>query len=198
MGNLSSIQNMLKRIGTDSKIIAYNGLEAKQVDALIIPGVGAFDNAMQKLKAGPFENLVQLKDNGIPILGICLGMQLLFEKSEEGSSQGLSWIPGKVKKFNHSDIDNRSLKIPHMGWNYIKKPQGRLFTELEQAKFYFVHSFHVVCDEEYSIASADYGYEFTCAVNRDNLWGVQFHPEKSHKFGMQLLKNFIEICKYGS
>lgn len=198
MGNLSSIQNILKRIGADSRIIEYSNIETEQIDALIIPGVGAFDNAMKKLKAGPFEKLNQLRSQGKPILGICLGMQLLFEKSEEGNATGLCWINGQVNKFDHSNLSDRSLKIPHMGWSYLKKPKSKLFFELEYSKFYFVHSYHVVCDEVYTIASANYGYEFTCAVNKDNLWGVQFHPEKSHKFGMRLLKNFVGICTHGS
>jgi glutamine amidotransferase len=122
-------------------------------------------------------------------------MQLLFESSEEGSKEGLGWIPGKVKKFDFSDHNQDNLKIPHMGWNIVNPKQSHpLYKGLEdEARFYFVHSFHVICDDEYTIATAQYGHPFVCSVQRENILGAQFHPEKSHRFGLTLFKNFLEM-----
>jgi len=129
-----------------------------------------------------------------PILGICLGMQLFAQKSEEGILEGLGWIKGEVKKF---DFQDDSLKVPHMGWNTIEiKKQDSFLRELpESSRFYFVHSYHFVCkNNDNVLATTNYGYDFPSIIRQGNIFGVQFHPEKSHKFGMQLLKNFAELC----
>nr|WP_320017314.1 imidazole glycerol phosphate synthase subunit HisH [uncultured Desulfobacter sp.] len=199
MGNTGSIINMIRRVGGDA-IISADDQDISTAAALILPGVGAFDNGMEKLRASGLLPVIEKRifDDKIPILGICLGMQLLFESSEEGAFEGLGWIPGQVKRFNFSDTSQAGLKIPHMGWNEIQPANNHLlFAGLEsEARFYFVHSYHIVCDvDKYSIAKAVYGYAFTCAVQNDNIYGVQFHPEKSHRFGMGLFKNFLEnIC----
>ncbi|MBI5323742.1 MAG: imidazole glycerol phosphate synthase subunit HisH [Ignavibacteriae bacterium] len=196
IGNLGSIQNMLKRINVESMISS----EEKVIDfaeRLIIPGIGAFDNGMRKLNEFgliPVLEKKAIKDK-IPVLGICLGMQLFTESSEEGVSSGLGWIKGRTVKFKF-DGENNKLKIPQMGWNTIeiKKP-GALLDDLPgEKKFYFVHSFHVVTEAEPdSHCTTNYGYDFTSMFQYGNLYGVQFHPEKSHKYGMKLLKNFVGI-----
>ena len=134
----------------------------------------------------------------MPILGICLGMHLLFDYSEEGVMNGLGWIPGIVKRFQFNECDHSKMKIPHMGWNHIQPlNQHILFSGLDDlSRFYFVHSYHVQCNSpEHSTATSVYGYPFTCAVQKGNIFGVQFHPEKSHKYGMKLFENFLEyVC----
>lgn len=194
IGNVGSILNMLKNIGADAIISSDIG-QIKNAEKLILPGVGSFDNGMKNLKAmgfiSEFEKKV-LKEK-TPILGICLGMQLFARKSEEGVLNGLGWIGGEVKKFK---LDS-SFKIPHMGWNNIdickKDP---LFKDMEdEIKFYFVHSYHFACESQDDIlATVNYGYDFPSIIKKENIIGVQFHPEKSHKYGMKLLKNFIELC----
>lgn len=194
MGNLGSIKNMIKKIGHTAEIT--DDIEViRRADKLILPGVGAFDRAMSNLKDLDMIALIQEKaKEGTPILGICLGMQLLADSSEEGILPGLGLIPGKVTKF----LSTPTLKVPHMGWNILNYTpnQCRLFTGFdvfEETRFYFVHSYHYVCsDAAHSVGTSAYGINFTAAVQRDNIVGVQFHPEKSHKFGMLLLKNFIE------
>jgi len=196
MGNLGSIQNMLKRIGVESMISS----EEKVIDSaqrLIIPGIGAFDNGMRKLSEFGLIQVLNKKAmlDKIPILGICLGMQLMTESSEEGISKGLGWLKGKTIKFKF-DGENKKLKIPHMGWNTIEiKKTCPLFEDLpEEKRFYFVHSYHVELDAEPdSLSTTNYGYDFTSMFQYDNLYGVQFHPEKSHKYGMKLLKNFVSL-----
>ena len=196
MGNLGSIQNMLKRIGVESMISS----EEKVIDSaqrLIIPGIGAFDNGMKRLNEFgliPVLNKKAMQDK-IPVLGICLGMQLMTESSEEGIAKGLSWLKGKTIKFKF-DGENKKLKIPHMGWNTIEiKKTSPLFEDLpEEKRFYFVHSYHVITEAEPdSLSTTNYGYDFTSMFQYGNLYGVQFHPEKSHKYGMKLLKNFATM-----
>jgi len=199
MGNTGSIINMIRRVGADA-IISADEQVISTAAALILPGVGAFDNGMEKLRTFGMLPLIEKRvfEDKTPFLGICLGMQLLFDSSEEGALPGLGWIPGMVKRFDFSGINKNGLKIPHMGWNLvIPKQDHPLFAGLGAGvRFYFVHSYHAVCsDEHHAIACAEYGYSFTCAVQKQNIFGVQFHPEKSHKFGMTLLKNFVEqIC----
>lgn len=191
MGNLGSIANMIKKIGYKSQITS-NLDEIKNADKLILPGVGAFDNGMKNLhELGLIEVLNQkvLVDK-TPILGICLGMQLMTETSEEGKLQGLGWIDAHTKKFV-----SEALKIPHMGWNIIThKKESKLFDELDSEKrYYFVHSYYVDCNDQKDIlAVTPYGKKFVSAFEKGNILGVQFHPEKSHQFGMNLLKNFVE------
>ncbi|TLX45358.1 imidazole glycerol phosphate synthase subunit HisH [Pseudoalteromonas phenolica] len=194
-GNSGSILNMLRKVGVDG-CVSSDPEVIKNSKALILPGVGAFDNAIKKFDESGLRSLIEeeVLVNKKPFLGVCLGMQLLFDKSEEGVLSGLGWIPGRVKRFNFDNIEAK-LKVPHMGWSVVNSPNNsELFFEgFEEHRFYFVHSFHVVCDPKYVIGTAQYGYEFVCAVRKDNIWATQFHPEKSHKFGIQLFKQFVNL-----
>ena len=196
LGNLSSIKSMLRRIGFISEITS-NLDKISLADKLILPGVGAFDNGMKNIRSKGLEPLLRKKvlEDKVPILGICLGMQLLCDGSEEGKEPGLRWIPGFAKKFNFIN-ENKNLKIPHMGWNNVQiTGNSELIKDfLPEMRFYFVHSYHVVCDNpENILLTVDYGGFVAAAIKKDNIFGTQFHPEKSHKFGMQLLKNFAEL-----
>lgn len=195
LGNLGSISNMLKAIGEKNKIT--NDVEIiRRADGIILPGVGAFDAGMSKLNdSGLTEVVIDEAKKGKPILGICLGMQLLGKRSEEGTLPGLSLIPFECKKFNFVD---KSLKIPHMGWDIVdfKKQHPLLEGLTGQQRYYFVHSYHAVCENPNNVLmTCDYGIEFACSVVQDNVMGVQFHPEKSHDFGLALLSNFVNICE---
>ena len=193
MGNLKSIYNMFKKIGIDS-IITSDISVIKEADKYLLPGVGSFDFGMKNFKSAPFFSTVEnaVLQEGKPILGICLGMQLLTNGSEEGKEEGLGWIDAETKRFN---LNDKSLAIPHMGWNKINPIEKEgLFKELEDNRFYFVHSYHVVCQNtENILATTNYGNIFTCSIHKKNIYGVQFHPEKSHKFGMKLFENFARI-----
>lgn len=193
VGNVGSIINMLKKIGVPA-IATCETTKIESADKLILPGVGSFDTGMQKLNNSGLIDLV--KDHALkekkPLLGICLGMQMLGRKSEEGKEDGLSLIPFDNVKFNF--MDDETLKIPHMGWDMTttvaKSDQIVKDLELIQ-RYYFVHSYHAICDsEENVLMRCQYGYSFAAAVKKDNIYGFQFHPEKSHKFGMALLENF--------
>ena len=192
VGNLGSIQNMLKKIGTSS-LITSDTEEIKQATKLILPGVGAFDSGIKSLKEHNLWNVLHDKVllERTPVLGICLGMQLLCNKSEEGKEKGLGWIDAEVIKFKPED---RSFKTPHMGWNHTKySKESKLFKDMyADPKFYFVHSFYVKANDESSIARTSYDIQFDAAVEKGNILGTQFHPEKSHKFGMKLLENFVQ------
>ena len=193
VGNLASIKNILKKIGVES-FIASTAEEIAIADKLILPGVGAFDTCVQKLQQTGFIPLLnkKAKEEKIPILGICVGMQLLFSSSEEGVLPGLDWIKGKNVRFK-PELFNEPLKVPHMGWTDVvaAKDSPLLKGMYLEPRFYFVHSYHAsVENESDSLLLANYGYNFTAAVEHNNIIGVQFHPEKSHKFGMKLLENF--------
>ncbi len=199
MGNSASILNMVCKAGGHAIITAdLHALE--EASAIILPGVGAFDNGMSKLDAlGLVEVLTKkVVVDKTAFLGVCLGMQLLFNRSEEGNIPGLGWITGEVKRFDFSPINDRSrLKVPHMGWNLVRpKEYASLFKDMEdESRFYFVHSYHVECEQaENILGTSFYGYDFTCAVQKDNIFGVQFHPEKSHRFGLALFNNFLEYA----
>jgi len=192
LGNLGSIENMLRKIGVDC-IVSSDGSDIEKASKIILPGVGSFDRGMENLKnLGflPILNKKVLKEKKL-VLGVCLGMQLFASKSEEGKKSGLGWIEGEVKKFNLSGN-----KIPHMGWNNIEiKKEDPLLSGIDgKARFYFIHSYHFVCLEENILAGTDYGYSFASVIRKENIFGVQFHPEKSHKFGMKLLSNFAKLC----
>lgn len=191
LGNLGSIQNMLKVIGEKS-IISDDIDSLRQCNKYILPGVGAFDAGMARLNdKGLAEFIKEVAAEKKPLLGICLGMQLLGRKSEEGSLPGLGLIPFDNVRFQ---IEDTSLKIPHMGWDVveIKKDIALIRGLKDIQRYYFVHSYHAKCDSDDNIMmTCDYGYEFTAAVLKDNVMGVQFHPEKSHDFGMALLRNFV-------
>jgi glutamine amidotransferase len=195
MGNLGSIANMLKKIGYQCRMTS-NSSEIQAADKIILPGVGNFDRAMINLKELGLIDVLNIKalEDKVPVLGICLGMQLMAEKSEEGLLPGLGWIKAEVKKFSFDEV-NKNLKIPHMGWNTVQQQKdNRLFSNMyPEPRFYFVHSYHFECEKKEDILTTTfYGYHFTSAVSSGNIMGVQFHPEKSHKFGMMILKNFAE------
>lgn len=193
IGNLKSVYNMFKKVGVEATITSDSST-IKNADKYLLPGVGSFDHGITSLKRASFFDTLESEvlNNKKPIIGICLGMQLLTNSSEEGKEKGLGWIDAETIKF---DLTDKNLSIPHMGWNNIyPKNQDNIFKKLADNRFYFVHSFHVVCSsEENVLATSNYGQEFTCSINKENIYGVQFHPEKSHKHGMQLLKNFDEI-----
>lgn len=196
MGNLGSIQNMLRRLGVDAEITSDIEL-IRKAKKLILPGVGAFDKAMMNLENRDLISVLneQVLKKRIPLLGICLGMQLLTKGSEEGELNGLGWIDAETLRFNFSP--EMKLRVPHMGWNTLTVQQKScLFQQMyEEPRFYFVHSYYVKCKSRESIlATTQYGIDFASGITQDNIYGLQFHPEKSHKFGMQVLKNFTELC----
>lgn len=194
-GNIGSIQNMLKKIGHPSTI-SSGANDIVKAEKLILPGVGAFDSGIKNLKNLDLidvinEMVIQKKT---PFLGICLGMQLLTKRSEEGKLPGLGFIDANTVKFQNYRSD-KNLRIPHMGWNttQLLKDSHIFKTMPENFRFYFVHSYYVECNNKEDILATTYhGHHFVSAFQKDNIFGVQFHPEKSHKFGMQLLKNFLE------
>jgi glutamine amidotransferase len=195
LGNLHSIKNVIAKIGGSATIIDHVS-DLKNAEKIILPGIGAFDHGMHFLKQkGWIEALNEAAlQKQIPILGICLGMQLMCTQSQEGTLPGLGWFDAQVVKFN---MPNGSVnKIPHMGWNAIavKKPNPLIIDKKEEQRFYFVHSYHVSCNNANDIlATATHEYEFVAAISHNNLFATQFHPEKSHRFGMELLTHFLAI-----
>lgn len=195
IGNIASVKRMIEKVGGSPKTVS-NEEELSRSAKLIFPGVGSFDEGIKRIDSlglrNALLNLMNVKK--IPVLGICLGMQLLCRRSEEGTEQGLGVIDADVKRF--SNINFETLKIPHMGWNTVNIERDNPlvpFAEHER-RFYFVHSYYVKPDNQnIVIATSDYGTSFCAAFQNNNLFGVQFHPEKSHKFGLNLFKNFIEL-----
>lgn len=194
MGNLGSITNMIKKVGGRSRLTSLRE-EVLNSEKVLLPGVGSFDQAMRNLEELKLiEPIKEIALKGVPIMGICLGMQLLANSSEEGILPGLGLIKGRVLSFG----ENSGLKIPHMGWNLVDYksncPLFKEFDQFEETRFYFVHSFYFKCDFIENIAATtNYGFEFTSAVYNNNVMGAQFHPEKSHKFGMKMIKNLIDL-----
>lgn len=196
MGNVGSIQNMLKFLGADS-IVTSDKNEIEDAEKLILPGVGHFKSAMLNICKLDLLELIktQVLEEKKPILGICLGMQLMCSHSEEGDVPGLGLIEAKVQKFRF--LDKEKLKVPHMGWNKVKliNSQSQIIKESqENSRFYFVHSYYVKCDNSCDVLTkTDYGLNFDSSFEKGNIFGVQFHPEKSHSYGINLFKNFIKI-----
>jgi glutamine amidotransferase len=193
-GNFASVLRMVERAEGTARLVD-DPAELTRADKIIVAGVGAFENGMRSLREGGWvEPLLEARQRGTPIFGICLGMQLLCASSEEGTSPGLGWIDAIVKRF--VPPAGTSIKVPHMGWNTVDVvrennllPDGR-----ERQRFYFVHSYYVSCaDERDVIATSHHGEPFVAAFSRENVFGVQFHPEKSHRFGLALMKRFVEL-----
>jgi len=194
-GNLASVAKMVEFVGGSPKLVA-NPEELAGADRIILAGVGAFDEGMSSLRTGDWEPALRdaVFGRGKPLLGVCLGMQMLFDGSQEGALPGLGWLPGQVIRF---DLPIGSpLKVPHVGWSEInvKRPNPLVDVNSLQDRFYFVHSYHAACAEDADvIATAVHGYEFPALVGRANIFGAQFHPEKSHRFGMSLMRRFLEV-----
>lgn len=193
MGNLGSVVNMLRRVEVECEITSEPARLGKAT-RILLPGVGAFDAAMERIEAIGIRPVLAEKalHQKIPVLGICLGMQLLTRGSEEGKQPGLGWIPADTRRL---PCDHR-IKIPHMGWNVVERTRPCPLTDRldGEIRFYFVHSYCVKTDDPYdTVLQTRYGIDFAAAVQRDNIMGAQFHPEKSHRFGMQLLRNFAEL-----
>jgi len=197
VGNLASISNMLRRIGATAAVSSDPAVIVR-ADKVILPGVGAFDHAMRKLREGSLLAALEkrvLRD-GVPLLGLCLGAQLLTTESEEGTERGLGWVDAITVRFDPSKAAEK-LAIPHMGWSDVKVVRSHplLATEEPEPRFFFAHSYHMRCnDPGLTIGTATHGYEFAAAIASGNVAGVQFHPEKSHVFGMRLLRNFSEMA----
>ena len=192
VGNHNSIKNMIKKIGSDSLITSDVG-EIEKAEKLIFPGVGSFDSGMEAIENSGLLEILNYKAliEKTPILGICLGMQLMTLKSEEGEKKGLSWVKATTEKFSFPNLD---IKVPHMGWNTVNfSKKSALLEGIKDARFYFIHSYYVKCLEEQDIlCTTHHGNSFVSAFEKGNLLGVQFHPEKSHIFGKSIIKNFIE------
>lgn len=196
VGNIFAFQNVYKRLNIPTKI-AKNHEDLLGAKKLILPGVGSFDYAMAQLNAsGMREKLDELVlEKRVPVIGICVGMQMMGNRSEEGKLGGLKWIDSEILKFDERLIQQRT-KLPHMGWNDVSPVKNHpLFVGLEkEAIFYFLHSFYFKCNNpENIIAVSNYGSSFSSAVNKDNIYGIQFHPEKSHQYGEKLLHNFANL-----
>lgn len=196
VGNIFAFQNVFKRLNIPSRIAKCKE-DLKEVDKLILPGVGHFDYAMSQLNnSGMRERIDELVlVEKKPVIGICVGMQMMANKSDEGTLDGLGWIDANVKKFNELTIQHHT-KLPHMGWNDVKPNENHpLFKGLEQESiFYFLHSFYFNCkDQKNIISTTDYGINFASSIHKGNIFGIQFHPEKSHSYGEKLLENFAKL-----
>lgn len=194
MGNLYSVQRKLSRIGART-VVTSDPSVIGRAEKLVLPGVGHFQSAMENLRRRRLlEPLNNARARGIPVLGICLGMQLMAHRSEEGDTDGLGWFDAKVVRFKVRDTVR--FKVPHIGWNEIvQKKKNALFRNIpERAEFYFVHAYHLVANHEAVVlAETEYDYRFASAVGSGNILGVQFHPEKSHDIGESLLQNFADL-----
>jgi len=196
MGNLRSIQHKLEKAGVEA-IVTSNPAEIENASKLILPGVGHFSTGMQNLRDYNLIDILNKKalEDKIPILGICLGMQLFTKSSEEGKDKGLGWIDAYTRKFSFKKT-NQKIRIPHVGWNVISiKKNTNLFNNVDTStRFYFTHSYYVDCNYQEDIASTtDYGINFVSSIEKENIFGTQFHPEKSHHNGFEIIKNFATI-----
>lgn len=195
VGNLGSIANMLKRVGAKAEMAStIDGIE--ESSKIILPGIGSFGRAMELLHNSGLIPVLRRRvlEDKIPLLGICVGLQMLTERSAESEVPGLGWIDAQVKRFEF--VESVSRPIPHLGWNYVREERycGLIKDQPDQPRFYFAHSFYVATDNpQLTVLSTDYGFRFASAIHSENIYGVQFHPEKSHKFGMKLMQNFAEL-----
>lgn len=194
-GNLGSIQNMMRRIGAEA-ILVSDPKDLVYATKIILPGVGHFDHGMKQLNDSGMIQLLheKVQNEKVPILGICLGAQMMCKGSEEGNLSGLSWFDAEVKKFNFAT--DKNLRVPHMGWNYVNTIKKSAISQdmSEEKKFYFVHAYHMVSNNESDVLfKTNYGYDFVSGLQQENKFACQFHPEKSHKFGIQMFKNFVAI-----
>lgn len=194
VGNVASVLNMIKKAGGQA-IVSGSQEDISRATKLVLPGVGAFDHGMQHLNDKGLPSLLKERASaGVPLMGICLGMQLLGLGSEEGEMSGLGLLPARFKRFDFDPAG--ALRVPHVGWNTIEinKPNPLIVDDGQENRFYFVHSYHAVCDEAADVlATCDYGYGFPAAYSRENVYGFQFHPEKSHRFGLDLFCRFLEL-----
>ncbi len=194
VGNVQAFVNIYKRLDIAVRLVRTAD-ELCGSEKIILPGVGSFDSAMRRLEAsgmrGGLDDLVLRQER--PVLGICVGMQMMARRSEEGNLPGLGWFDAEVRRFDVTGFRTKT-RLPHMGWNDVKPIVHKLFGGLETSRFYFLHSYYfAVADSSQTLAITDYNGSFTSAVWRGNIFGVQFHPEKSHQWGVRLLKNFAEI-----
>lgn len=199
MGNIAAFLNAYKSLNIPARSVKTSN-ELKDADKIILPGVGSFDHAMNLLNNSGMRDELDKKvlEQKTPVLGICVGMQLLARSSEEGSMSGLGYISGEVKHLR-SRASEKSLRLPHMGWNDVQPYNAcKLFNDFEESpRFYFLHSYYFDCDQQSDVGGlANYVFDFCCAVHSDNIFGVQFHPEKSHHYGQQLLKNFAQFTSF--
>lgn len=194
MGNLGSVHNMLRKIGADS-IRTADPDAIRRADKIVLAGIGAFDGAADRLASLGLVDVLNdlVLDRRVPVLGVCLGMQLMARSSEEGVQSGLGWLDAEVRRFSFPP--GSQLPVPHMGWEVIKPIRPNpLFDEGSDKRFYFSHAYHLVChDEDDVTATATYGYEFAAAVQRGTILGTQFHPEKSHVFGADVYRRFVRL-----
>ncbi|HIJ21297.1 MAG: imidazole glycerol phosphate synthase subunit HisH [Gammaproteobacteria bacterium] len=201
MGNLRSVSKALEHVAPDLNVVVTDDVSViRSAERIVFPGVGAMRDCMLELRNRSLVEIIKEVALDRPFLGVCLGMQLLLDYSEENEgTEGLSILPGEVKRFPKPLIDPESetqarLKIPHMGWNQVKQSDHPMWSQIEdQSRFYFVHSYYVVPDSDDEVAATScYGFEFACALQRDNIFATQFHPEKSQHAGLQLLQNFTQ------